>query len=167
MPLTATIAASVKSLLTGSSDMGTPQSDFIEAFSLAITNGTGADQANNVFADERSIAASSSEELDLAGVLANALNATLTFTAIKAILIVADADNGGNITIGGAATNTFVGPFGDATDTIVLGPGDAFLVTRRSAAGMGVTAGTGDKLKFANSDAGAAGVYRVIIIGEA
>lgn len=167
MALTATIAASIKALLTGTADMGTPQQDFIEAFSIAITSGTGADQANNVFADQRSIAASSSEDLDLAGGLVNALGATLTFTAIKAILIQALTTNGGNITVGGAAANGFVGPFGDATDTIVLGAGDFAMITRRSAAGMAVTAGTGDLLKVANSDGAAAGLYRIILIGEA
>ena len=167
MALTATLAASIKALLTGTADMGTPQQDFIEAFSVALTNGTGADQANNVFADQRSIGAASSESLDLAGGLTNALGATLTFTAIKAIMIQALATNGGNITVGGAASNAFVGPFGDVSDTIVLGPGDMVMLTRRSAAGMAVTAGTGDLLKVANSDGADAGLYRIILIGEA
>jgi hypothetical protein len=49
------------------------------------------------------------ENLDLSGVLANALGATLAFTAIKAILIVADSANTNNVVVGGAASNGFVG----------------------------------------------------------
>ena len=167
MALTATLAASIKALLTGTADMGTPQQDFIEAFSIGLTNGTGADQANNVFADQRALGAGANEELDLAGSLVNALGATLTFTAIKAILVQALSTNAANIVVGGAASNAFVGPFGDATDTLALGPGDFMMITRRSAAGLAVTAGTGDKLKVTNSDGAAGASYRIILIGEA
>jgi hypothetical protein len=95
------------------------------------------------------------------------LGATLAFTAIKAILIVADAANTNDVVVGGAASNAFVGPFADATDKINVGPGDVFLITRRSAAGLAVAAGTGDILKVANGGAGSAVTYRIIILGEA
>jgi hypothetical protein len=167
MPLTATIKASIAALLTGANDMANPSLQFTEAFSLPIADGNAADQANNVFCDERTLGASATENLDLAGGLTNALGATLTFTAIKAILVIASASNTNNVVLGGAGANTFVGPFGDASDKIVIGPGDSFLITRRSAAGMAVTAGTGDILLVANSGAGTAVTYRIVIIGEA
>jgi hypothetical protein len=55
--------------LPASNDLGDPVQTFAEQFELAIANGTGADQANNVFSDERTIAASGTDNLDLAGVL--------------------------------------------------------------------------------------------------
>jgi hypothetical protein len=79
-----------------------PSRAFAELFELAITNGTGANQANNAFSDERTLNASASENLDLAGVLQNALGASLAFTAVKAILIVADVGNVNNVVVGGA-----------------------------------------------------------------
>lgn len=167
MGLAARLKASVVATLTGSNDMAAPVHSVAEIFDLALANGTGADQANNMFADERVLAASASESLDLAGGISNALGAVLAFDAIKGILIVADPTNTNNVVVGGAAANAFVGPFADATDKVVLGPGDAFLFTRRSAAGMVVTAGTGDLLQVANSGAGSAVTYRVILIGEA
>jgi hypothetical protein len=165
--LKATLKASISGTLAGVNDLGDPVQTFAEQFELAIANGTGADQANNVFSDERTIAASGTDNLDLAGVLGNALGATLTFTAIKAIMIVADEGNTNDVVVGGAASNTFAGPFADATDKVSIGPGDVFLITRRSAAGLGVTGATGDILKIANSGAGTPVTYKIIIIGEA
>jgi hypothetical protein len=167
MSLKATLKASITGTLTGSNDLGNPVQTFAEILELAIADGTGADQANNLFSDERTLAASTSESLDLAGSLANALGATLTFSAIKAIMIVADAANTNDVVVGGAASNAFVGPFADATDKISIGPGDFVLITRRSAAGWAVAAGTGDLLKIANSAAGSSVSYKIIVIGEA
>jgi hypothetical protein len=167
MGLSAKIKASVSGTLSTSNDMGVASLPFSEIVELAITNGTGADQANNAFMDERTLAASTSEDLDLAGVLANVFGAVLTAAAVKAILVIADEDNTNNVVIGGAAANAFVGPFGDATDKLVLGPGDVFLITRRNATGMAVTGGTGDKLQIANSGAGSSVTYRIVLFLEA
>lgn len=166
MPLTARIRALISASLTGPNDMAAAVHSFSENFQIAVADGTGADQGNNVFADERTLAASASESLDLAGGLTNGLGAVLNFLAIKAILVVAAAGNANNVVIGGAGLNAFVGPFADATDKLVLGPGDAFLLTRRAAAGMPVTAGSADILQIANSGAGSAVTYRIILIGE-
>jgi hypothetical protein len=167
MGLTAKIKAAVSGTLSSSTDMGVASLPFSEIVEIALTNGTGADQANNAFMDERTLLASTSEDLDLAGVLANVFGATLTAAAVKAILVIADDGNTNNVVIGGAASNAFVGPFADATDKLVLGPGDVFLITRRSAAGMTVTAGTGDKLTIANSGAGSSVTYRIVLFLEA
>lgn len=167
MGLTATVRASIAATLTGSNDMGTPTHEFIESFSLLMESGTGANQANNCFSDERTLAASATEELDLAGGLTNGLGATLTFTAIKAILVIAATGNTNDVLLGGAAANAFTGPFQNSSDIVNIKPGGVALFLNPSAAGWAVTAGTGDLLKLANS-AGSTGVtYRIVIIGEA
>lgn len=132
----------------------------------AITTGTGANQANALFTDTRALAASGSENLDLASGLTNAFGTTLVIAAVKAIRVRADASNGGNIVVGGAATNAFTGPFGDATDTLSIPAGGQVLLVNPTAGGWAVTAGTGDILKVANSDSGAAASYTIEIIGE-
>jgi hypothetical protein len=167
MSLKAALKASVTGTLSGSNDLGNPVQTFSELVELAIADGTGADQANNIFSDERTLAASATESLDLAGALSNALGAVLTFTAIKAIMIVADSGNTNDVVVGGAAANAFVGPFVDATDKLSIGPGDFVLITRRSAAGWPVVAATGDLLKIANAGAGSSVTYKIIVIGEA
>jgi hypothetical protein len=124
--LKATLKASVTGTLTGSNDLGDAVQTFAELVEIAITDGTGANQANNVFSDARTLGASRPRTSIFPACLTNALGATLAFTAIKAILIVADARNTNNVEVGGAASNGFVGPFADATDKIVDGPGRRF-----------------------------------------
>lgn len=130
-----------------------------------LSDGTGADQATQAFSDERTLSASSNEDLDLAGVLTDVFGASITFTAIKAILLVADAGNGDNIELGGAATNALVNWVGDASDKVVIPPGGMFLITAPDATGFPVTAGTADLLRVANADGAASGTYKIVIIG--
>lgn len=165
MSLKGSLKASISGTLTGANDLGNPVQGFAELVEIAIADGSGADQASNIFSDERTLAASASENLDLSGVLLNAFGATLALTKVKAILIVANAANTNNVVVGGAGSNAFVGPFADATDKIVIGPGDVFLISRRSAAGMAVAAGTGDILQVSNSGAGTPVTYQIIILG--
>lgn len=163
--LTGTITAGIKASLEGTVDIGTVKHEIDKKFNLPFTDGVAANQANQMWADTRTIAASTSENIDLAGVIVNGLGQTVTFTSIKAIMIVAAAANANNVVIGGAASNAFP-LFGDATDTISVRPGGCFLITDFNANGYAVTPATGDILKIANSGAGSTVTYDIIIIGE-
>ncbi|MBI4800636.1 MAG: hypothetical protein HY794_18250 [Desulfarculus sp.] len=136
--------------------------DHVEDFS----DGTGANQAQLIYADTRTLAASATEELDLAASLKDALGRTLTFTAIKALFVRAADGNANNVEVGGAAANGFIGWAGDPTDKLVLRPGGAFMLLDPGAGGYAVTAGTGDLLKIANSGAGTGVTYDIVIMGE-
>jgi hypothetical protein len=113
----------------------TSSQTFAELVEIAIADGTGANQANNVFSDERTLGLDAPRTSISPGRLTNALGATLAFTAVKAILIVADAATPTTSSSAEPLRTGFVGPFADATDKINIGPGDVFLITRRSAAG--------------------------------
>lgn len=130
---------------------------------LQLSPGTGAGKADLMYSSTQTIAPSSSANLDLAGVLTDPLGATLTFVKVKAILVVASCSNTNNFNLGGAASNTFVGPFADATDIVSIKPCGAALFT--SDAGWTVTPSTGDILKEANSSSGTSVTAQVIIIG--
>lgn len=132
---------------------------------FAWTDGSGLGQANQVFHDTRELAASASEELDLAGVLTNAVGATATFARVKALLVYAAKTNANNVVVGGAASNAFASMFGAATHTQIVKPGGLWLVAADDAVGYPVTAATGDLLKIANSGAGSVVKYDVVIIG--
>lgn len=134
-------------------------------YTLSLSSGTGANQASNFFHDQRTLSASASEDLDLAGVLTNGFGTTLTFTKIKAIIIHAAAGNTNNVVIGGAVSNTFINWVADPTDKIVVRPGGTFILVAPDATGYGVTAGTADLLHIANSGAGTSVTYDVVIIG--
>lgn len=166
MGLTAKVYAQIHARQTGSADLGTPSFN-TEALAILATefgSGTSENQVDKMFSDSRTINASSSETLDLAGSLSDAFGATITFATVKAILIKANAGNTNNVVVGNAGANDFVGPFGAATHTIAVKPGGVFLITAPET-GWTVTAGTGDALKIANSGAGTGVTYSIIILG--
>ncbi|EJN11853.1 hypothetical protein PMI42_04868 [Bradyrhizobium sp. YR681] len=133
-----------------------------ESADVLIASGTGYGKADIAFMDIRTLASNTSENLDLAGSLTDAFGATITFAKLKAIEIENPEASTTNLTVGAAGSNTFVGPFADATDAIILKPGDKFVAVSRT--GWTVTASTGDILKVANAS-GAAVSYTVKLIG--
>lgn len=134
-------------------------------YSIFLGTGTAANQASNSFHDQRTITASSSENLDLAGVLTNAFGTTLTFTKIKAVIIHAASTNVNDVLVGGAATNAWIGWVGDATDIVKVKPGGTLIWVAPDNIGGAVVAATGDILKVANSSSGTSIVYDIVIIG--
>lgn len=163
MPLTVQVDASLKARQTGVADLGTPAIDVNVASQILFASGTASGQADRLFSDTRSLAGSTSENLDLAGSLTDAFGAALTFVKVRGIVIKAGAANNGDLIVGGAASNGFVGPFADVSDKIKIPAGGVFVLTA-PAAGWTVTAATGDLLKIDNSGAGA-GTYDIVIFG--
>jgi len=165
MSLTTKISAHINARLIGTSDHGEPKDELSNLYNKEMATGTGSGLADKVFSDQRTLAASATESLDLAGgSLFDSLGAALTFVKVKAILIKAAVGNINDVLVGGAASNAFAGPFADASDIIGIKPGGVLLVAA-PVAGWTVTAGTGDLLKIANS-AGTTGVtYDITIIG--
>ena len=131
---------------------------------IALEDGTGANKANQCWADERALSASSSEEIDLVGSLSNAFGQTLSFSKIKAIIIKASASNASDVEVGGAASNAFASFVKDSSDIILVKPGGLLVLIAPDASGFDVS--TNDLLKMANSG-GAEITYEIIIIGEA
>ncbi|WP_242890267.1 hypothetical protein [Actinomadura litoris] len=165
MSLTSRIGVELTALLTGTADFGPPSSDVRKARSFPLANGTGANQADRLFADRRTLAASASESLDLAGSLVDTLGATITFARVRALLVEASSGNTNNVVVGGAASNAFASMFGDATDKLVVRPGGAILLLAPGATGYAVTATTGDLLQVANSGGTTSVTYDITIIG--
>lgn len=165
MPLTTTVDLSVAGLYTKLLDLQQANANVATRFGLALADGTAANQANRIWADRRTLAASATETLDLAGVLVDAFGDALTFTRIKAIIVSAALANTNNVVMGGAATNAFVGPFGAAAHTVQVRPGGMAVLGCLDATAWPVTAGTGDLLQFANGGAGTPVTYDVILVG--
>jgi hypothetical protein len=150
---------------TNAKDLSTPQADIVRSIEQSYADGTGADQAQIVWGDTRTLGSSASESLDLAGGLTHELGGTITFTAIKEIIIEGDEDNTGNLRVGAGVANAFVGPFGASAIGNLVGPLGLFHQRDRSATGWAVTAGTGDLLRIENLVAATAN-YNITIIGE-
>jgi hypothetical protein len=162
--VSATIDLHIRAKQTGSGDLATPQAlvDFL--MSIEFSPGTAAvGQANVMFSDTRTLAASASEDLDLAGALTDALGASIAAAEIVAICIVAADANTYDVPVTRRASNGLAA-FLAAGDGVAVGPGDAFLLTSRK--GFPVVAGTGDLLHVANSGAGTGVDYNVFIAGR-
>lgn len=166
MAVTANLSIGVSGSQTSALDLGTVTFPFSASAGASYSTGTGAGQVDRVFTDTRTLAASATEDLDLAGSLTDALGATITFARIKAVFVSAAAANTNNVQVTRPASNGVL-VFMAAGDGIALRPGAAFtwLSGTADATGVAVTAGTGDLLTITNS-AGTTGVtYTVVVVG--
>lgn len=150
--------------LTSSLDMVSLSAPLSVAKTLALTSGTGANQADKVWSDQRQVAASATDSIDLAGSLTDPFGAALSFARIKLLVVTAAANNTNNVVITRPASNG-VPLFSAAGDAIPVRPGGVFVWACSDATGVAVTAGTGDLLDFVNSGAGSSVTYDVVIVG--
>jgi hypothetical protein len=164
MALTSRVSLELVASLTGTADFGAPSSRPSFARQINLTNGTGANQADRVWTDQRTVAASANEDLDLTGTLVDVLGATLTLARVKVLYIAAAGTNTNNVVVGAAAANPWAGLL-NGTGTLTLRPGAFFVAAAPGATGMAVTAGTGDLLRIANSGAGTSVTYDIAVIG--
>jgi hypothetical protein len=67
MSLKATLRAAIAFILTSTPDLGDVKAQFQGFTETLLQSGTGDNQADRVFADTRTLAASANEDLDLAG----------------------------------------------------------------------------------------------------
>ena len=145
-------------------DIGTAEISFPLSAAISYANGTGAGQADLVYAKTRTISASSNEDLDLAGTLTDQYGATITFARIKAVVIQAASANTNNVRLTRPASNG-TALFLAAGDGLDIRPGGMFCWAATDATAVAVTGGTGDLLNVANSSSGSSVTYTVIIIG--
>lgn len=135
---------------------------------LSFADGTTANKFDLLYLDERTVSSGANDDIDLAGVLTDALGATITAAELVGIVLVnKQRDGTANttaLTIGGG-TNPFVGFLGGTTPTITkVGPGAAFVLISPDATGLGtVTAGSADVLRIANA-AGATNKYMLALL---
>ncbi|MGW0550559.1 hypothetical protein [Streptomyces altiplanensis] len=167
MPMSSMLSLAASVQQTKALDLTTASDPLNFRRAVSLGNGTGAGKADRAFHDRRTLAASASEDLDLAGVLLDAFGAAITFVRIKGMYIAAADTNTNNVVIGAAATTPWAALLG-ATGTLTLRPGASVgaMAGAADATAYAVTAGTGDLLKVANSGAGTSVTYDIVIIGS-
>lgn len=158
--VTAQIETTFKNLL----DLSTPVDTLTETAKIQLANGTGASSADLCFHDQRTINASSNEDLDLAGSLAGPFGAAQVFVELRAIMIKAASGNTNNVRVTRPASNG-VPLFLAASDGIDVPPGGVFLWSCPADGKVTVTASTGDLINIANSSSGTSVTYDVVIVG--
>lgn len=136
------------------------------SYARALSTGVSVGQADQMWFDQRNIAASGTDDLDLTGTaLQSALNVNVAFARVKAVIIEALSTNTNNLIVGAAAANPWVGPFGAGTHTVQVRPSGLLAMFCQDATGWAVVAGTGDILRVANSAGGSAVDYKIIVVG--
>jgi hypothetical protein len=158
------LTVSLASTQTNPQDLATGRVPLDILTTMPLGPGTGTNQADLIWHDQRTLAASATEDLDLAGVLVSSFGVTLTFARIKLVYLVAAAGNTNNVNLSRPATNG-VPLFAAASDGLSVLPGGGFLWWAPGATGVVVTAGTGDLLTATNSGAGTSVTYNIVIVG--
>jgi len=140
---------------------------------FALANGTSDGQCDLVWSDRRSLAAATSETLDLSGTaLTDAAGTAIAFAQVDYIIVLnRNTTAGDDLHIGQNSSNGFTGPWADASDRAVCPAGSSAgaqdgLLFIGNPQGWAVTAGTGDLLYIENIDASNAISYDIIIIGR-
>lgn len=175
MSLAAEILVRLKARQKGGNDYGSGGifEPTIEEI-LQFADGTGVNQADIAFFDERSINASSNDDLDLAGALSSAFGATIAAAELVALLVVnkpkdpAASPNVSDLTIG-VGTNPVTGFLGGTNPTIgPIKPGGFVFLGSPHASGLGaVSGGSADVLRIANGSGGTAKVQVGILARSA
>jgi hypothetical protein len=166
MGLASLVSLNVQATQDSTLDLGKAAFNASKTYSVSYQNGTAAGQANKLFTDTRTIAASSNDDLDLNGVLTDAFGGSLALLRVKGLIVAAAAGNTNDVVVG-AASNPWLAPFGAGTHTLKVKPGAvlALFAGLTDATAWPVIAATGDVLRIANGGAGTPVTYDVVIIG--
>jgi hypothetical protein len=139
---------------------------FTKAYSFTLQDGAGLNQATLVAADQRTLTASATEDIDCSGGTfpLPAFSSALTLTKLKAIIVYADPLNTNNVNVQRHASAGV--PFLLAVnDGMGVTPGNLFVLTNFSAAGWTVTNTTADLITITNSAGSTSVTYDVWLIG--
>lgn len=164
MALTAKLVAQIVANLTSDLDLTDPAANLDVKKLVNLASGTGLNQADRIWSDTRTIAASGTDSLDLAGSLEDALGNAFTPARVKALLVAAASGNSNNVNVTRPAANG-VPLFLAAGDGIPVRPGGTLMWFAPDATGVAVTAGTGDLIDIVNSGGGTSVTYDIVILG--
>lgn len=150
-------------LLLKALDLDTATDPLLYTLTNNLSNGTATGNASQLWHDQRSLNASATEDLDLAGGVTNAFGVTVTFVKVKIVIVKASSGNTNDVQVTRKAT-TGIPLFMADGDGIALGPGE-FFVYGSPTTGKTITDTTDDTLTFTNSAGGTSVTYDIILVG--
>lgn len=151
--------ATLNRFLVGMSTVTVPLD---QDYTQLLSSGTGANQANALWYDDRTLAASASETLDFNGSLTDAFGNSVTCTKLKSLVIKAAAANTNSVLVGGGSTSITT-LFTDTSDQLILRPGGVFVFTAPDATGAAITTST-DDLTLTNSAGSTSVAFDIIVL---
>ncbi len=157
-------------------DQSTTKDEDQARYEKSLTFGTGENQADQMWHDQREITPSTgTDDLDLAGGLTNAFGETITFATIRRIVVINRGEEDGlggftetdgeHLLLGNGGANSFNDLFNgvDASE-IKVGSGDIFVISKKLT-GFTVTAGSADIFRVNHGGGSKDITYDIIIIG--
>lgn len=163
MALTTELTLKLIATLTGTGDLATPAVPLELTERIRLATGTGASQADMLWSDRRTLAASATEDLDLAASLTGPLGGTLTFARVKALIVLASDGNTNDVQVTRPSAGAPL--FMADGDGVAVKPGGMLVIAAPGATGYPVTATTDDLITFTNSAGSTSVTYDVVIIG--
>ena len=125
-------------------------------------NGTGANQVQQMWSDERTLTTTTSETLDLSALAGGAFG-TVNFSKIKEIIIqVTTATSGFRLLVGGGSTNPFTAFVLDPSDKIYVGAGGQVHLSNPV---DGYTVDGTHKILTLENPSGGSLTYKITLIG--
>jgi hypothetical protein len=169
MSLSTTLKLNILAAISEALDKGTRSYALNEAWTHALADGSGANQANKMYQDT----AAATTTYDLDSTLAVAATGagggpttSVSFTRIVAVAIKAAVANSAQIKVGGDFILTkYLVPGADTLSavTIPVKPGGWFVFTAPDVTGVAVTASTGDEITVTVTGSDA---FDILIIGS-
>lgn len=130
---------------------------------VRFKTGTGSGQVDKIWSDRRTLAASGTDTLDLAGVLTDSFGTAITFARVKMVAIRnRSSTDGVDLRAGPDATGGWVGMFIDASDRNRIAAGG--LLVWYDPNGQAVGAGATDEL-WVQNDGTASCDYDIVVVG--
>jgi hypothetical protein len=162
MGLVISASLGIRAIETVSSDLSSARDLLNLALTWDFSDGTGNNQCDKIFHDERTLSGGFTDDLDLSGVLVGKLSSTpISFAKVKLILVVNKSATL-TLAVGGAASAQFAPLFGAVADFYnILPSGASFLVA--PLAGYAVTNTSADLLRVASS---AGATYDIVLAGS-
>lgn len=153
----------------GNNSFGSTYWNGVMSLIQGFTAGTTANKFDQLYMAERTVNASTNDDLDLSGVLTDIFGAAIAAAELVGIILInapkaGSPANVSNLTLG-AGSNPVVGFLGGPTPTVgPIKPGGCFVLMNPDATGLAtITAGTGDILRIANGSGGAA-TYQIALL---
>lgn len=165
---TASLRLTILALASYSAEgVNIPAETRLDTGEMNYDEGIGYTQLDVIESDERTLAASSNEDIDLVGVLTDGIGVQSP-AKIMALAIV-NYSTTQTLQVSKAASNGWAGFASGSTDTFPVDPAynasRPGILFKHSPRGVAVTAGTGDKINIANPS-GATATYRIIVLGR-
>lgn len=155
----------VQGTLTASQNLGSASYNLNQTYAINLLQGSGANQADIIYANTYTIAASGTQNIDLYGVLQDAHGNTINMTTVKGLFVYAYPGNTNNVLIGGAGSNPWATWCNAGTDQVTARPGGFILLGCQDVTGYTVNSSTGHVLQLANSSSGTSVQCDIVVIG--